>query len=107
VLEGELPVRQVIDERKRTDWLRDEDLSDDGPAGEVGRLLGVTFRSGFCTSPSGQRLAREILYPSSISPPAGRPLALVGEVVARAEDIRDLVVAFGLDRLLKSHEVGP
>jgi hypothetical protein len=69
-------------------------------------VLGVTFRSGFCTSPSGQRLAKEILYPSWISPPAGRPLALVGEVVARAEDIRALVVAFGHDCLLKSHEVG-
>jgi hypothetical protein len=37
VLEGELPVGQVVDEQERTDGLRGEDLSDDSPAGEVGR----------------------------------------------------------------------
>ena len=105
MLEGELPIGQVIDERKRTDWSGTKTSAMMAPQAKSA-VLGVTFRSGFCTSPSGQRLAREILYPSWISPPAGRPLALVCEVVARAEDIRDLVVAFGHDRLLKSHEVG-
>jgi len=106
VLEGEPPVGQVIDERKRTDWSGTKTSAMMAPQAKSA-VLGVTFRSGFCTSPSGQRLAREILNPSWISPPAGRPLALVEEVVARAEDIRALVVAFGHDRILKSYEVGP
>ena len=63
-------------------------------------------RFALVPAPSDQIGPMHDLYPSWISPPACRPLALVGEVVARAEDIRDLVVAFGHDRLLKSHEVG-
>src|SRR5215203_649410 len=106
MLEGELPVGQVIDKQQRPDRLRDEDLSDEYPAGEVlrpERDVEVEFPHLLEGPPACDRDALPVL---DVSASVGLPDGLVGEVVTGTEDIRDLIVSVAHDRLLEGHEVG-
>src|SRR5215210_457550 len=106
MLEGELPVGKVVDEQERPDRLRDEDLRDEGPAGEVlrpGRDVEVGFPHLPERPPTCDRDALPVL---DVSASVGLTVGLVSEVVAGTEDIRLLIVAVGHYRLLAGYEVG-
>src|ERR687890_519825 len=90
VLEGELPVGQVVDEQQRPDGLRGEDLGDEGTAGEVlgpGRHVEVRLPYLADGPPARYGDALPVL---DVSATVGLPLRLVGEVVAGTENIYDL-----------------
>src|SRR5215203_780867 len=106
VLEGELPVREVVYEQQGTYRRGDEHFHDNGPAGEVlgpWRDVEVRLPRRPQRPPARDGDSLPVL---DVPAPAVLPLGLVGEVVAGSEDIRDLVVAVSDDRLLKSHQVG-
>jgi hypothetical protein len=100
VLELELPAQHVVHEDERPEGLGRGDLGDEGRAGEVARA----------------RRGVEVDLVHLVDWPAARdrrPLAvvlalgLVRDVVAVAEQVDDLVVLVGLDRLDERDEIGP
>src|ERR671921_1097785 len=106
VLEGQLPVGQVVDEQERPDGLRGEDLGNEGTAGEVlGSGRHVEVRLPYLADGPPARYG-DALPVLDVSATVGLPLRLVGEVVAGTENIYDLIVAVAYDRLLEGHQVG-
>src|SRR5215204_2643031 len=106
VLEGELPVGQMVYEQQQSHRLWDEDLHDNGPTGEVfspRRHVEIRLPHLPQRPPARYGDALPIL---DVSAPAGLPVGLVGDVVARTEQVGHLVVTVANDRFLERHQVG-